>query len=867
MFAFMLVGLIPLCIVLALSIVTLNQTYYEQAFRKLSLVRDIKKSSVQSYFNHIEKQVIVIANDSRILDSIRQMVDVFDDFEHRSQASFEAHKKNVLGYYEREFLPKFTNLQYMPSPQIDHLIVGLAPISYVLQSLYTTNGKLSYQGNDPRISSYMNSHDSLHPVMELYQKSFNFYDIYLVDAKTGMVIYSVAKQIDFATNLLTGPYANSHLGQAYADANILESDNKVILADYGQYIPAYGRPVGFVATPIFKDGSKVAIVLAEIPLHMINEIMAERDGMGATGETYLLGDDLLMRSDSYLSPMTHSVFSSFQKPATGLVETRASEEAIQFNEGTGIIDNYLGQKVLSSYAYINILNLKWIIVVEIAESEVLLPVMKIAKKFTYVIFAVLCLMLIIASILTKGVNRPIINIVKALHSLKLGHLNTHVDVKSSDELGSMARALNTVTQDLREIFNSDAVEWKDLAQAKKREAAALIAAQQGQEKAERANKAKDIFLANMSHEIRTPMNAILGFSDILSRKITNKQHLGLVKSILSSGRSLLILINDLLDLSKVESGTFVISYSPVNLRGALYDVKSMFDLKAKEKGLKLRVHIAPDFPEYLIVDEMRLRQILVNLIGNSIKFTDTGYVKVEAQYKSKTELAESRLILKVEDSGIGIPDSQKERIFHPFEQMDGQDQLKYGGTGLGLSISTRLAYLMKGKISLEDVDPQGSRFILEIQKVAVGPSLSVIPRRLTEDILIESKQPSSSEQFEIDDVKSSGTNDLLEGARGLSERHVADENELMSLDPELKSLLYEEYFDRWTSLTHHCIINDVIDFANDIESIAKQRKSPALEGWACNLRLHANDFDMPRLKSCLQRFEIVQSLELTKKYV
>ncbi|MFK5970878.1 MAG: PAS domain S-box protein, partial [Candidatus Marithrix sp.] len=247
--------------------------------------------------------------------------------------------------------------------------------------------------------------------------------------------------------------------------------------------------------------------------------------------------------------------------------------------------------------------------------------------------------------------------------------------------------------------------------------------------ADTANKAKSEFLANMSHEIRTPMNAVIGFSNILASQITDKKQKSYLNSIQTAGKGLLNLINDILDLSKIEAGRLDIQYEPVNLLIIFAELQQIFTLKIAEKNLEFIIDIDVELPTRLMLDEIRLRQVLLNLIGNAIKFTDTGYIKLSA----KQNITEQQLdlIITVEDSGIGIPADQQTIIFESFKQQDGQSTRKYGGTGLGLSISKRLVEMMNGQISVSSISGKGSSFKVILQKVKIAittkPILKHIP--------------------------------------------------------------------------------------------------------------------------------------------
>jgi PAS domain S-box-containing protein len=233
------------------------------------------------------------------------------------------------------------------------------------------------------------------------------------------------------------------------------------------------------------------------------------------------------------------------------------------------------------------------------------------------------------------------------------------------------------------------------------------------EAAENANKAKSEFLANMSHEIRTPMNAILGFAELLSLKINDEQQRSYLDSIKSSGKTLLTLINDVLDLSKIDAGKMMMQKEYIDPFLLFKDLEYLFSLKAREKGLDFRVDTDLSLPIGIEMDEVRLRQIMINLIGNAVKFTDKGYVKVNVHCISQSVQDNFNFVdmeIIIEDSGIGFSKTFQKQMFRPFTQQDGQNTKKYGGTGLGLSITKRLIDLLNGTIELESEPGKGSIF-------------------------------------------------------------------------------------------------------------------------------------------------------------
>ncbi|WP_339733304.1 ATP-binding protein [uncultured Gimesia sp.] len=229
--------------------------------------------------------------------------------------------------------------------------------------------------------------------------------------------------------------------------------------------------------------------------------------------------------------------------------------------------------------------------------------------------------------------------------------------------------------------------------------------------AEAATQAKSVFLANMSHEIRTPMTAILGFSEMLhSAEISETDRLKAVQTIQRNGHYLLDVINDILDLSKVESGRLELEKRKLNPVNVLLDVKELLDDHSKTNKNKLILELRGEVPAVIQTDPTRLKQALVNLTGNAIKFTENGTIRIRIEYHPESEL----LSYHIMDSGIGISDELLQHIFQPFGQVDSSTSRKYGGTGLGLTITKRIAELLGGNVSLKSEYGTGSEFILSI---------------------------------------------------------------------------------------------------------------------------------------------------------
>ncbi len=270
----------------------------------------------------------------------------------------------------------------------------------------------------------------------------------------------------------------------------------------------------------------------------------------------------------------------------------------------------------------------------------------------------------------------------------------------------------------------------DVTESKRTEAAL----QKAKEEADAANRAKSVFLANMSHEIRTPLNAVTGFSELLSSLVTDRKQKSYLESIKTAGKSLLNLINDILDLSRIEARKMELFYEPVNLRSVLNEIEQILKMKIVEKNLTFMVDADKDLPQAVLLDETRIRQVLLNLAGNAVKFTEKGYIRLTVKQAFKgDDPRRIDLTISVEDTGIGIPEEEWETIFLSFKQQDGQSTRKYGGTGLGLAISKKIIEMMNGRISMES-------------KVGAGSVFEIILRGV--DVL-ESRLPAVEEAFDI----------------------------------------------------------------------------------------------------------------------
>ncbi len=359
---------------------------------------------------------------------------------------------------------------------------------------------------------------------------------------------------------------------------------------------------------------------------------------------------------------------------------------------------------------------------------------------TLVLAGALVVGLGLAAALWQNLLRGIDLLGATVRRVGAGDLGAQVPDLGAGELGDLGRSFNDMTRQLSRVHGELETHRATLEQKVAERTIELEAARND---AQRANRSKSAFLANMSHEIRTPMTAILGYADLL---LDEEMQLGeeprrLLEIVRRNGGHLLDVLNDVLDLSKIEAGRLEVELIPTSLVHIVSEIASLMRVRADEKGIALEVSFATPIPSEVLSDPTRIRQAVVNLLGNAIKFTERGSVKLLVSYEPEREGAQ----IEVRDTGIGIAPEKRANLFRAFEQADSSITRRFGGTGLGLAITKRIATLLGGDCTVESESGEGSRFTFTL-KAQPTPGSRFLQDFGAAELHSETRRPSGKDE-------------------------------------------------------------------------------------------------------------------------
>ncbi|OMH31804.1 methyl-accepting chemotaxis protein [Motiliproteus sp. MSK22-1] len=372
------------------SILETSGTLRRLELARLEAVREVKQEAVERYLETVERQVRTFSEDRMIVEAMNNFKGRFNSFiEYNDidEVALGEQKKALFQYYDKDFRNSYLDANGGNQPaDLKQIFEQLDDEAIALQYQYIINNPnplgskhLMDKGDD--ISSYSRTHGYVHPSIRHYLEQFGYYDIFLVDHESGDIVYSVFKELDYATSLIDGPYAKTNFADVFRQAAASNEPNKVFFTDFKSYFPSYEAPAGFVASPVFDGDQKIGVAIFQFPIDRLNAIVAQRTGMGQTGETYLVGEDNLMRSDSYLDPESRSVGNSFRHPEAGKVSSSAVIAALKGESGHGVVHNYLDRSVLSAWSPLRFGNFNWAMIAEIDITEAMSPVNHAGEEY------------------------------------------------------------------------------------------------------------------------------------------------------------------------------------------------------------------------------------------------------------------------------------------------------------------------------------------------------------------------------------------------------------------------------------------------------------------------------------------------------
>ena len=455
------------------------------------------------------------------------------------------------------------------------------------------------------------------------------------------------------------------------------------------YSQKYKRIVQIVATPLKNaNGTLLGVLYIVMDPGEITEIVNENAGLGDSGETYLID------ANSVLLSLTRS---NSDRLLTKVASFGISN-ALNHRNGHGAYRNFAGQEVIGYYRWLDEPNIA--LVAEIQKDEALRPLRRFRAYLILATIGVILAAVLVAYLIASQITKPILALANAAKNIEKGDYEQYTDIGRQDEIGVLATTFNSMSKTLMDtLHDKDSV---------------LESLRKSNNSLKEATKAKSVFLANMSHELRTPLNAIIGYSELLSDDAADLGHSEYVPDlakIQAAAQHLLSLISDILDLAKIEEGKIELFYEKIDIKQLVDEVVTTTMPLFHKNENHLQTVCQPDIGE-MVGDHTRLRQMLINLMSNASKFTHQGEVTLKVE--RRTIMNREWGFFSVEDTGIGIKDDQRKRIFSHFTQADASTTKKYGGAGLGLAITKQFSEMMGGSLHVHSIYGKGSVFTLRL---------------------------------------------------------------------------------------------------------------------------------------------------------
>ncbi len=478
--SFLMVGLCPALLISWQAWSNSSDNFVKEATVKLSSVRDIKAVQIESLFETMEGQVRVLSTNVLTVEAMKSFSDAFSSYAEESSAERENIDidSSLKSYYLNQFGQEYqnTNGGNKPHKLLQNLTV-LSKSAKALQYGYISanhhplgeKNNLIYRNDGSRWSDL---HKKYHPSFADYLDEFGYYDIFLVDAKSGNIVYSVFKELDFATSLKTGPYANSGIGSAFNKALGANTGESVSITDMDRYYPSYDAPAAFISSPIYDGDTKIGALIFQIPVGKINAIMTNNQkwretGFGETGETYLVGSDKRMRSLSrFFAEDKKGYFESMEgnltneelefikeKETTAIaqsVDTDGVNAVISSGEGSQTFLDYRDVSVLSAYKALNIQGLDWYLMSEMDEDEALASITQLRNKMLVILLISISIIGVFSIFFSKRLTNPIDKLTKVMKEVEeSGNFSLRTDVTSTDEVGQSSQAFNSLVKSIQ----------------------------------------------------------------------------------------------------------------------------------------------------------------------------------------------------------------------------------------------------------------------------------------------------------------------------------------------------------------------------------------------------------------------------------
>jgi methyl-accepting chemotaxis protein len=464
------------------AITTSKTAIQHQVEQKLVSARDLKRDQIESYFNLIKNQIVIASSSPWISDAAENFSQAMSDYSFYAEEDID--KSALKKYYQEEFGNVYQELNNGASANVDTILNSLSDTAWHFQSDYIAQNPHPLGGKDKMVkspieSSYDTLHQEYHPTFSKFLNTYGYYDIFIVEPKSGRIVYSVFKELDFATSLKNGPYKDSGLAEVFNKGMALTEKDDVALIDFKPYYPSYNAAASFIASPIMSNGERVGILIFQMPIDGINKIMTndrkwKETGFGDSGETYLIGSDALLRSQSrfliedkpgYLAALKSSMDSSTlakidaRNSAIGLqkVDTLGATKILQGETGVEYFTDYRGVPVISAFSPVNILGQKWGILSEVDQAEAFIhqQILVDSVIHTTIIIAVILLsiMAVVGSYFTRIVIHPINTFSNTVVQITQNKdLTQRICIKGNNEFTILASALNEMLQSLSELL-------------------------------------------------------------------------------------------------------------------------------------------------------------------------------------------------------------------------------------------------------------------------------------------------------------------------------------------------------------------------------------------------------------------------------